>query len=460
MKRESIRFASGLVEITLPEQCHVLAMKSPPRLANVAAAVQDALANPMGTASLAEITRQKLRQNPAATAVIVVSDCTRPVPYKGEEQILWPVVAVLLEEGIPPERITILVTTGTHRAMSQAELETMLDARVFEAGVSVVNHNCRDPENLVYLGTTSRGTRVQINRLYYQADLKILTGLVESHFMAGASGGRKAICPGLVGEESTQIFHGAAFLASPHARDLVLEGNPCHEEALEVAKMAGADFIINVTVDHEFAITGVYDGDLEQAHEAAVERIKNTVSIPIEQEYDLVISHAGFVGINHYQAAKVGVASLPALKPGGRLVVVADNTDVDPVGSLNYKTVLRLLKLMGSEKFNRLLLSPDWTFIPDQWQVQMWARVFAKIPPENFVHYAPQFTKEHYGIIPGVDGSAFLKRPSKQGAGVESIGEVLASALARFKAPLEAEGRQDVTLAFLADGPYGIPVRV
>ena len=125
------------------------------------------------------------------------------------------------------------------------ELRSMLDPRIFATKIEIRNHDCEDPESLVYLGETQRGTRVYINRYYMEADLKILTGLVESHFMAGASGGRKSVCPGLVGKESTYVFHSAPVLASPLARDLVLDGNPCHEEALEVAKKAGVDYIIN-----------------------------------------------------------------------------------------------------------------------------------------------------------------------------------------------------------------------
>src|SRR5690554_6270823 len=170
----------------------------------------------------------------------------------------------------------------------------MLDARLFESGISVRNHDCRDREQLRYLGRTSRGSEIYLNRAYLETDLKILTGLVESHFMAGASGGRKSICPGLIGEESTYVFHGAQMLSSNNVGNLILEDNPCHEEVLEVAKMAGADFIINVTLDDEFRLTGVFAGDLEKAHLAAVERLKEYVAIPVQKQYDLVITHAGF----------------------------------------------------------------------------------------------------------------------------------------------------------------------
>ena len=459
MEKLIVHFGSSQVEVCLPIKCAHLSMTSAATLPNVEDAIKNSLRQPIGTESLVEITQKKLALNPAARAVIVVSDNTRPVPYTGEAQILWPIIELLLGEGMDPAQITILVATGTHRAMTQEELKVMLDARVFELGISVLNHDCRDADNLVPVGTTSRGSRIRINRFYQEADLKILTGLVESHFMAGASGGRKSVCPGLIGEEGTFIFHGPRFLASPQARDLVLEGNPCHEEALEVAKMVGVDFIVNVTLDHQFRITGVYAGHLEKAHQAAVEKIRESVSISLKHEYDIVLSHAGYVGINHYQAAKVGVAAIPALKPGGRLLVVADNTDLDPMGSSNYKTMLHLLKLMGPEKFNQLLLSDDWSFVPEQWQVQMWAKLFAKIPFGNFIYYSPQFKDGDYRIMPGTDGRKFLDSSRKLGV-LESVSQVIEGALQAIVAQLKVEGNEDVRLAYLADGPYGIPVRL
>ncbi len=154
--------------------------------------------------------------------MIVISENTRPVPYTGDRGILWPLVRTLLQEGLEGSDITVLVATGTHRALTDSEVENMLDTRVIESGAVVVNHDCRDQKHLQFLGKTKRGTHIYIDDRYLQSDIKVLTGLLESHFMAGASGGRKAICPGLIGEESTFIFHGAEMLSSPKSDDLVL----------------------------------------------------------------------------------------------------------------------------------------------------------------------------------------------------------------------------------------------
>jgi nickel-dependent lactate racemase len=456
MKKVVLNLGKKAPELHLPDQTDIYSMTAPKVLANPGAAINEALNNSIASIGLEQLIRAKVAQKTDCRAVIVVSDNTRPVPYRGEQGILWPIITRLLRQGISKERILILVATGTHRAMSEAELQTMLDPKVFELGIAVQNHDCKDEKNLVYLGETKRGSRIFINRRYMEADLKILTGLVESHFMAGVSGGRKSICPGLIGEASTYVFHGAPMLASPSARDLVLEGNPCHAEALEVAKKAGVDYIVNVTLDHHFQITGVFAGDLEAAHLKAAEHLREYVAIPVKQEYDIVITHAGFVGINQYQAAKAAVASIPVLKKDGWLIEVADNTDSNPMGGLKYQTSLHLLKLMGGEKFERLIFSPDWTFIPEQWQVQMWAKVFTKIPMKHYIYYSPQLSERDFNIIPCRDGNLLLPLEKRYHGDLNTIPAVIEAAVQHIT---QKSGQSKLSIAFLADGPYGIPVR-
>lgn len=446
------------VAVKLPAQTEVLAMRAPSPLTEPAAVIEEALVNSIASPGLPQIAKDKLKASPQARAVVVISDNTRPVPYRGDAGILWPIIKVLFDQGFTSEQILVLVATGTHRPVSQEELESILDPRVLAAGIRIKNHDCRDQRGLVYLGETKRGSKVYINRHYMEADLKILTGLVEGHFMAGVSGGRKSVCPGLIGEESTYIFHGAPMLSSPFVQTLVLEGNPCHEESLEVAEMAGVDYIVNVTLDHQYNLTGIFAGDLREAHQEAVKKLKSYVTIPIAGEYDLVVTHAGFVGINHYQAAKAGVESIPALKKGGRLVLVANNTDQDPVGGPMYRTVLHLLRLMGPERFNRLLLSPDWVFIPDQWQVQMWAKIFNKIPMENLIYYSPQLSKKDYQIIPGTDGNKYLPKEIRYQADLPAIATVIENAVGSYLSGLSQEEQRKARIAFLADGPYGVPL--
>lgn len=459
MKTKTVPVTIGRAafELNLPAKTDVLTMKAAQLLSDPATTVAQALKEPIAAPPLEQIVQAKLKEKPDAQAVVVISDNTRPVPYRGANGILWPIVKTLMDCGMARDQILILVANGTHRALAEEELKEMLDPAIFAAGIRVKNHDCRNKENLVFLGQTSRGSQVYINRDYLQADLKILTGLVESHFMAGVSGGRKSVCPGLIGEKSTYVFHGAPLLASPQADLMILRGNPCHEEALEVAKMAGVDFIVNVTLDCNYNLTGVFAGDLEKAHEKAVVKLSEYTTISIEHEYDLVVTHGGFVGLNHYQTAKAAVGAALAVKPGGKMIIAADITDLDPVGSNNYRTVLHLLSLMGAEKFNKLLLSPDWTFVPEQWQVQMWAKVFRKIAMENLYYFAPQLPARDYQIIPGVNGNKFLPEELRYTGRPETISLFIENAI---RSCLEAPGAAELTVAFLADGPYGVPVKI
>ncbi|MFA6506205.1 MAG: nickel-dependent lactate racemase [Treponemataceae bacterium] len=461
MKKVHVPLGPSGLHLELPEATDVYAMSAPETLTVPARAVRESLISPLNSKPLSDIAREKASAAKGAKrspkACILVSDNTRPVPYIGESGILLPVVDTLIAEGYSTKDILVLVATGTHRAMRQEELHAMIDPKIFALGIEVSNHDCKDEANLVHLGTSSKGSEIHINKRYIDADLKILTGLVESHFMAGASGGRKSVCPGIIGERSTFVFHGAPLMAHPEARDLNLKGNPVHEESLEVAKKAGADFIVNVTLNHSFQLTGVFAGNLETAHEAAVEKVKSYVGVPIKGEYDIVVTHAGFVGINHYQVAKVGVASLGALKKDGHLIVVADNKDTNAIGSMQYRMTLQLLKLIGPEAFTKVIMSKDWTFIPEQWQTQMWTKVFNRIPFSHFHYFAPQLDDRHWADLPGVDGRKYLSADKKAAPKLSDAQAFVDGALAAAIASYPEAQRGKLRIAYLSDGPYGIP---
>lgn len=437
--------------VRVPDSADILAMGKAEALNDPESAIRGSLETPISSPPLSEIVKNRLHVNSEARAVIVISDNTRPVPYSGKEGILWPIVHELKKSGLPSRRITVLVATGTHHAVTDTGLRKMLDPRIFTNGISIINHDCRRNKGLVSIGSRKRLGDIRVNRFYMESDIKILTGLVESHFMAGVSGGRKAICPGLISEKSTQLIHGGTILSSPKARDLVLEGNPVHDEAIEVARMAGCDFIVNVTLNADYKVSGVFAGDMEKAHLKAVERLQNYVAIPVNKKYDLVISHAGFVGINHYQAAKAGTICASILREGGMCIMAARHTDSDPVGTETYKKMLRLLNEKGPESYEILIKAPDWTFVPDQWEPQMWARLFRVIPPENLIYCSKEIPEEYFAWIPGTNGRSLATGKSDLQKIVE---ESIAWALIKLRTDL---GREPA-VAVLKDGPYGIPV--
>ena len=444
-------FGRHQVPIRVPDQADILRMGKAEALKDPEADIREALRHPLGSPSLTQITRQKIQEKSNAQAVVVISDDTRPVPYTGEAGILFPLIEELLHAGLNASQISLLVATGTHHAMSDLTLRELLDPRVLALNLSITNHDCRDRSQLVPVGNTEIGGEIFLNRRYVQSDIKILTGLVESHFMAGASGGRKSICPGLLAERSIHILHGASILSSPKAADLVLEENPVHEEALAVAKMAGCDFIVNVTLDANYQPTGIFCGDLEKAHREAVDKLKTYAAIPCNNRYDLVLTQSGYAGINHYQAAKAALVCTGVLEKEGICILAASHPDTDPIGSSNYKSMMKMLGELGSEAFLDTILNPDWTFVPDQWEAQMWTRLFRITSPENLFYCTLEIQESDFAWLPGTDARVFVP-------GAKDMKVLVETALDKAVTQLQERLGRQPAIAVLPDGPYGIPL--
>jgi hypothetical protein len=310
---------------------------------------------------------------------------------------------------------------------------------------------------MIRVGRTSSGAEVLMNREYVEADLRILTGLVEPHLTAGVSGGRKSICPGLLNVQGVQDFHSARVLADERATGLLLDGNPCHEISLQIARMVPADFILNVTARQDGRVAGVFAGAMEQAHLVAAGHMRSFVEIPIGKRYDVVVTHGGHTGVNHYQAEKGAAVGFKAVRPGGYLVIVADTIDPDPVGTPTYRRLISLLTEVGPDEFLRTILSDDWQFVQDQWGAQVWAQLLTKIPKEHIYYFSPQTAAADYPILmcaypPHLDD---LVEGCSMG---KSAAAFVSAAVAQAKAASEAETGRPATVAYLADGPHGVPV--
>lgn len=457
MSRHALQLATRRVRAEFPDRTTVRGMGDPPDPLAPQPAIRNALDEPIGTPPLGEVAVRSRRETSEPRAVVVVSDHTRPVPYRGEDGLIVPLLETLGRAGYPEEAITVLIGAGSHRNMDPEEIEEMLglEAHGF-GGVRVENHEYANPDHLTDLGRTERGTPVQVNRRYLEADLKIVTGLVESHFMAGASGGRKGICPGIVGKDTLTAFHGADMLSSPHARDLSLDRNPLHEEAREVARMAGCDFLLNVTLDGAKNLTGVFAGDLEKAHRAAVDQIESFVTVPLDHRYDVVVVPGSYVSVNHYQAAKAAVQGARAARRGGYVIVAAEHTDPDPIGGEGYKEALRLLEGHGPDGFIEAISSEGHDFVQEQWQVQMWCKVLRRVEdPAHLIHCALEIPAEAYDSLPGRSGRALAGGSGKQ---AEDEDAIMATMVERaVESALKEIGRTDPSILLLVDGPYGIP---
>jgi nickel-dependent lactate racemase len=456
-KKVKIEFTGGPLSISVPPATVELTMKKAGVLKNAPQAIIKALAEPLGGVTLDQIVAGKGKPAGQLKTAITISDITRPVPYKGKNGFILPLLKRLLNLGIAKQNLRIIVGTGTHRASTPEEKIEMLGREV-AGDYLVLDHDCEDQASLVYVGKTSTGTEVFLNQTFHEADIKIATGLTESHFMAGASGGRKAVCPALVDLRTIQKFHSPDFLESENATNLVFEGNPCHEEALAIAKTVGVDFAVTATLDKNLHLTGIFAGDLEKVLDEAVKKIKSYVEIPVEKEFDIVLTHGGYVGRNHYQLAKAAVGALPAVKKGGMVIVAADNRDAEPIGGPEYKTLIHLLKLQGPDGYIEILRSPSWKFTKDQWEPEVWGRVLRKVGEEGLIYCSSDIPQKDFAFLSGISGHEFLSRGSKRKNRAQKVEEMVQNAVI-YSVQSYMQRQITPSFALISEGPYAVPVK-
>jgi hypothetical protein len=374
------------------------------------------------------------------------------VPYSSNrpDGLLLPLLQRIERAGVSPDSITLIVATGTHVATTTTWKEKHLGQEIL-GRYRCIDHDCQD-RSLVPLGSFE-GVQVCINRQFMEADIRIATGLVEPHFMAGASGGRKTVCPGLINLEATHRFHGAEFMDHPRATNLILEGNPCHEFALKVARTVGVDFSVNATVDSTGKLTGIFCGELERAHEEAVRQVFSETTIAAHHTYELVLTIGGKVAVNHYQAAKAACATIPILTQGGFVVLVAHSGDEEPVGKDEYKECLQELGAKGPGRFSAAIRDRNWQFRPDQWQVQKWDQFFQRISSFNHLVYCttniPPAILER---LPGTSGYGFARGEER------SISAMCEGAVQELHARAKKVFGRPPRTAVLPDGPYAVPL--
>ena len=327
------------------------------------AAVQQALAQPTGTRPLAELAAGR------RSACVVICDVTRPVPNR---IILPPILATLEAAGIPRDRILILVATGLHRPSTPEELLEMVGPAIVE-NYRIENHEGRDLDSHTYLGDTPRGVPVWVDSRYIDAELKITTGLIEPHFMAGFSGGRKLICPGLAALETVRAWHSPAFLEHPNARAGCLDGNPVHEENTRIGRMAGCDFIVNVVIDDHRHILSVVAGDMEDAFCQGAEFARGLVCDSVAEPVDIVVtSSAGYpLDATYYQTVKGMVMALSVLKPGGTIILAAGMSE--GIGGPEFQRLYDENATL--DIFMERILGKDY-FVIDQWQLEEFVKAY------------------------------------------------------------------------------------
>jgi nickel-dependent lactate racemase len=410
------------LEVEVPDRNLVgpLGLRPVEPLADPERVLSEALADPIGSAPLLELARGR------HSACILICDITRPVP---NEFLLRQILPTLEAAGIPRDKILILIATGLHRPNLGDELVELVGAEI-AANYRVENHDGRKLSEHANLGTSPRGVPVWIDRRYVEADLKIATGLIEPHLMAGYSGGRKLVCPGIAALETVQCWHGPAFLEHPRADCGILDGNPVHEENTRIARMAGCDFIVNVSLDKDRRVTSLVAGDMEAAFAKGVEFVESVCKAPIPEPCDVVVtSSAGYpLDTTFYQAIKGLTGVLPIVKQGGTIVIAAALDE--GIGSPEFRRLFT--ENADIDTFMRRILGKDY-FVLDQWQLEKLGHVCRKA--------RPRFVTQ--GLAPDVMKGLFVDS-------IPSVEQAIAEALAEYG--------PNARIAVVPKGPYVLPV--
>ena len=420
----SIRYGKGELHIRLPKGCEPTIIRKPdmPILADSHAAIRDALLNPIDAPSICELSKGVQR------ACIVICDITRPVP---NGMILKGLIEQLRDNGVALDRITILIATGLHRPNLGREMREVIgDDWVFN-NVRIENHFARDRQWMVDLGhTPTDGIPVILNRHLVDADLRIAVGLVEPHFMAGYSGGRKVIAPGVAGEETIRTFHNHRFMADPLACNGNLTNNPLHRGQLEILKLLGKAYAINTVIDEARRMSFVNFGDCEKSHLESVAFVKRFAEVPFDRQFNTVLTSAAGYPLDktYYQTVKGMVAPIQILADGGRMIIAS--ACEEGLGSHEYRLSQSHLLSLGRQGFLDRIRAMPLADV-DGWQTHMLLRTLA-------VGNVSLFS----------DG---LKGNDRELTGVqmiESIEDAIATSISQTG---------DKAIAIIPEGPYVIP---
>jgi nickel-dependent lactate racemase len=396
-----------------------------PGLEDEAGAIRAALREPVGCAPLRKRIEEAGRDPSVA---IVFSDITRPMP---NDRVLPVLLDELAQAGVRDEQIVLINGLASHRKQTEEELLHMLGESVYRR-YRVIQHDAWDDANLVPVAHNRAGRMVRANRYYMEADVRILTGFIEPHFFAGFSGGPKAVLPGIADLDAVMDNHNAVNIGDPQATWAATHGNPIWEEMFRVASATHPAFLLNVTLNKNRQITGVFAGELAAAHQAGTQFVRHTAMQSVPAPFDVVItSNSGYpLDLNLYQAVKGMSAAAQIVKAGGDIIIAAECWDGIP----NHGEYARLLREAASiEDLYNTIMTPGFR-CQDQWEAQ----IQAKIQMKAAVHvYADGLTDEQMReskVIP-----------------CRSIEETLAGILAR---------QPGATVCILPEGPQTVPYLV
>lgn len=333
--------------------------------AGESALVEQAMANPIGSAPLCELAKGKNK------VVIIASDHTRPVPSK----VIMPPMLRQIRQGNPNADITILIATGCHRGTTRDELISKFGEEIV-ANEKIYIHDCAETDMLVNIGTLPSGSACEINKLAYEADLLVAEGFIEPHFFAGFSGGRKSVLPGIAGRSTVLGNHCSEFVGSPYARTGILENNPIHADMLWAAKQAKLVYIVNVVLNAEKEVIFAVAGDTEAAHKAGTDFLSGLCGVEAQPADIVITTNGGYpLDQNIYQAVKGMTAAEATVKQDGVIIMLARSND----GTGGDHFYHQMADEPDIDKTIALFLSRGKNqTAPDQWQSQVLLRVLKK----------------------------------------------------------------------------------
>ena len=418
-----LNYGKTPLAVSLPDDLDVNVIRKPsmPLLNDPVAALEASFVKPNGGPPLGELSKG------AKTACILICDITRPVP---NGVLLPPLLRSLLDGGLKAEDITILVATGLHRPNEGDELAELVDDAWVMENFTVANHFARDDAAHVSLGRTRSGTEVRLDKRFVDADLRIATGLVEPHFMAGWSGGRKVIAPGIAHAETITTLHSARFMEHPNCDNCILDENPLHKEQIEIVHMLGGASAVNVVIDEARQISMINFGEVVESHQAAVDHMESYALVEVPERFPTVVTSAAGHPLDktYYQTVKGMIGPLNILAPGGSLVIASACSE--GMGSAEYVASQRNLLDMGAKRFLSHIETKSHAAV-DEWQTEM---LLKPLRVGSVSLYSEGLTEEEFALTA-------VHR-------ISSVPDAVAKAVA-------AAG--DKRVAVIPEGPYVVP---
>jgi nickel-dependent lactate racemase len=412
-----LRYGQGDLPIDIPSsKVTVLAPAFVPGLDDEAAAFRAAVRDPIASRPLRDCVRR------GESLAVAIPDITRPLPSR--RLLPW-----LFEElsHVPPESVTIVNGTGSHRVNTDEELRAMVGPEVM-ARYRVVNHSAHDPSGLEPAGLSPDGRAVRLNREWLRADRRIVLGFIEPHFMAGFSGGYKGVFPALADIDAIMHYHRAAVIGDPRSTWGRLEDNPTQDQIRANGSLAPVDFCLNVTLNREGAITRFFCGDPLEAHRAGCAFARATAMVGQPRPFPIVVTtNSGYpLDQNLYQAVKGMSAAAQIVEPGGLILAAARCNDGFPAHG-NFRRLM--VEHAGARAILDTIEAPGFS-VYDQWEAQLLAIILLKARVALLSE-----------LPPGEVRAAHL--------------EPVADVQARIREELAQVG--DVPIAVLPEGPMTIP---